>query len=187
MLLITVPEEQSEQLNEETNEFIYTPINKAVTLQLEHSLISISKWESKWHIPFFSKKDKSLDELIDYIKCMTLNKNIESDVYERLLKYPDLINQISDYMNDPMTATTFRKNSREKNNNEIVTSELIYYWMIVQNIPVEFERWHIKRLLTLIRVCNVKNAPAKKTNQKELLRRNAAINAANRKKYHTKG
>lgn len=155
---------------------------RTVTLQLEHSLVSISKWESKWHKPFLLKQEKNYDEIIDYIKCMTLTRNVKDDVYDHLSR--ENIEQINDYINDPQTATTFSNNKKNGGSREIITSELIYYWMVALNIPFEeCQKWHLNRLLTLIRVCEVKNTPAKKMSKKDIYSRQAAINAARRKKH----
>ena len=186
MLEITVPARKSTEFwDEEKQEFIYTPPTKEVTLCLEHSLISLSKWESKWCKPFLSKQEKTYEETIDYIKCMTLTKGIDDEVYTRLTR--ENIEAINNYIAAPMTATIFSKEQNRKGNNETVTNELIYYWMIALTIPVEFEKWHLNRLLTLIRVCNIKNQPPKKMSRREIMSRNAALNAARRKKLNTSG
>lgn len=156
---------------------------KETTIQLEHSLLSISKWESKWNKSFINTKDKTEDELIDYIKCMTITKNVDPNIYVCLTA--ENIQEIVNYINAPMTATTIRDTG--KSNHEIVTSELIYYWMISLNIPVKFEKWHLNRLITLIRVCSIKNQPAKKMSRGEIMQRNAALNAARKKHWNTKG
>lgn len=179
MLKIVVPE--LELWDEEKQEFSTL---KETTIQLEHSLVSISKWESKWHKAFLSKKDKSNEEIIDYIRCMTITQNVPEDVYYRLSD--ENMEAINKYIDDPMTATYFH-DDEQVNSRETVTSELIYYWMIIQNIPVNFEKWHLNRLLSLIKVCNIKNSPPKKMSSKEIMRRNSALNAARRKKYNTKG
>lgn len=179
MLKIVVPE--LELWDEKKQEFL---ILKETTIQLEHSLVSISKWESKWHKAFLSKKDKSNEEIIDYIRCMTITQNVPEDVYYRLSD--ENMEAINKYIDDPMTATYFH-DDEQANSRETVTSELIYYWMIIQNIPVNFEKWHLNRLLSLIKVCNIKNSPPKKMSSKEIMRRNSALNAARRKKYNTKG
>lgn len=179
MLEITIP--ARELFDEKTCEFTY--MNEQ-TLRLEHSLVSLSKWESKWCKPFLSKEEKTLEETIDYIKCMTLTQNVNDTVYQFLGN--DNIRKINKYIENPMTATTFGpENSRP--NREIVTSELIYYWMIALNIPFECQKWHLNRLLTLIKVCSVKNQPPKKMSKSELMSRNAALNAARRKQLNTKG
>ena len=189
MLQITIPAVEATELWDEANEiFIPVPAMKEQTLQLEHSLISLSKWESKWCKPFISNKkdDKTVDENIDYIRCMTLNKNVDPRVYMHLSESD--IEKINNYIYAPMTATVIReKKQRSGINGDPITSELIYYWMIALNIPVEFEKWHLNRLITLIRVCNIKNTPPKKRSTQEILRDNAAINAARRKKLNTKG
>lgn len=180
MLRITVP--GTEQWDESKEEFVYT---KEQTLQLEHSLISLSKWESKWKKPFLTKEDKTQEETLDYIKCMTLNQNVDPEVYDRLTN--ENIQEINRYISDPMTATFFSDDKETKPSREIITSELIYYWMIALNIPDKFEKWHLNRLLTLIKVCNVKNQPPKKRSKQEIMSRNAALNAARRKRFNTKG
>ena len=185
MLHITVPARVSEHFNEETNEFVYVTEVKEQTLQLEHSLVSLRKWESKWRKAFLSDKEKSQEELLDYIKCMTLTQNVNPDVYLGLSE--DNYKQIRDYIESPMTATVFSDEKNGKKNREVVTAELIYYWMIALNIPFECQRWHLNQLITLIRVCNVKNQPPKKRSRADILRSNAALNEARRKKLNTRG
>ena len=172
----------SELFDDEKQEFV-TPDIKI--LQLEHSLISLSKWESKWCKPFFSKEEKTPEETIDYIKCMTITPNVKDEVYSYLTR--DNVAEINKYIEAPMTATTFPDNKKGKGSKEIITSELIYYWMITLNIPPEYQKWHLNRLLTLIQVCNVKNEPAKKMSNKEIMSRNRALNAARKKKLNTRG
>lgn len=180
MLHIVIQE--GEFFDEKTEEFLKV---KKQTLQLEHSLVSLSKWESKWHKAFLGRDEKSIDETIDYIRCMTLNKNIDPKVYSLLTK--ENIKEINDYIGDPMTATTFNDRGNKKATREIITSELIYYWMIALNIPFECQKWHLNRLLTLIRICNIKNQPSKKMGKHEIMSRNAALNAARRKQLNSKG
>lgn len=169
---------------------------KDATLKLEHSLISISKWESKWHKPFLNDDEKTGEELVDYIRCMTLNSEVDPNIYFALSK--ENIKQINDYIADKHTATWFNdnKNALPKVNpnkktrhirGEIITAEIIYYWMVAYQIPFECEKWHINKLLTLIKVCNIKNEPEKKMSKAEIMRRNSAINAARRKQYNSKG
>lgn len=182
MLQIVVPA-SAELYDESTNTFLTT---KEQTLQLEHSLVSLSKWESKWGKVFLSKnKELTHEETIDYIKCMTLTPNVKPEVYETLTQ--DNINAITEYIEAPMTATYFSKGQDGPPSREQVTSELIYYWMIALNIPFECQNWHLNRLLTLIRVCNIKNQPPKKMNKKALTSRYASLNAARRKQLNTTG
>ena len=181
MLTITVPI-SPEGWDEEKQEFVEP---KSQTLQLEHSLVSLSKWESKWQKPFYSKKDMSNEETLDYIKCMTLTKNVDPDVYNHLTQ--ENIKTILDYIGNPMTATTFGKETNSGNNREVITSELIYYWMIASNIPFECQKWHLNRLITLIRVCSIKNTPPKKRSKRDIMSRNAALNAARRKQFNSNG
>ena len=179
MLEIIIPE--SEYYDEVNNQFIN---NQERVLRLEHSLVSISKWEAKWQKPFLSNKDKTVDEILDYIRCMTITQNVDIEVYKRLTE--DNMRDINAYIESPMTATTFN-NENKSSNREIVTSEIIYYWMITFNIPFECERWHLNKLLTLIKVCNIKNNPPKKMGRQELLNRNKQLNAERRKRLNSKG
>ena len=181
MLTIFVP--AKEVWDESREQFITT---NACTLQLEHSLVSLSKWESKWCKAFLSEfVEKTDEEAIDYIRCMTIN-HVPSDVYYALSQ--DDIQKISDYINAPMTATTFSdQQKRGPKNRDVVTSELIYYWMVALQIPFECQKWHLNRLLTLIQVCNIKNQPPKKMKKADILSRNASLNAARRAKMGTKG
>ena len=180
MLQITIP---GIELWDESRE-IFTQ-TKEQTLQLEHSLVSLSKWESKWCKAFLSKQEKTYEETIDYIKCMTITQNVDPNVYNHLSK--SIIDKITEYIEAPMTATYFSKEQSSGNSREQVTSELIYYWMIALNIPFECQKWHLNRLLTLIRVCNIKNQPPKKMSKRAIMSRNAALNAARRKQLNTRG
>ena len=181
MLELYIP--ACEGYDERKQEFVI--ISKEQTLQLEHSLVSLSKWESKWHKSFFTKEEKTYEETIDYIKCMTLTKNVPPEVYTLLT--PRNIQEINEYIGDSMTATTFSEDKNAKPNRERVTSELIYYWMISLGIPFECQKWHINRLLTLIKVCSIKNQPPKKSSKKQIMSRNAALNAARRKQLNSRG
>lgn len=158
---------------------------KTQVLDLEHSLVSISKWESKWHKSFIHTKDLTPEETIDYVKYMTLTKNVNPEVYN-CLSDSDYA-QIRNYIDNPMTATTFSEDKNGKANREIVTAELIYYWMIALNIPFECQKWHLNRLLTLIRVCNIKNQPPKKMGKQATLNQYAKLNAARKAQMNTKG
>lgn len=180
MLQICVP--GIEFWDEENEEFTSGP---ETIISLEHSLISISKWESKWHRPFLGKQQPKGEELIDYIKCMTITPNVKDDVYKRLTR--DNIDDILNYINDPMTATTIHERDGGRRSFEIVTSELIYYWMVALQIPFECQKWHINRLMILIRVCSIKNQPDKKMSKRSTMQQNAALNAARRKKLHSRG
>lgn len=164
-------------------EFIYS---KEQTLQLEHSLISISKWESIWHKPYLDDKDKTPEEALSYIKCMTIN-NVDPNCYTYLTQQN--INDISDYINDSMTATWFSDDDKKKSTSkkEIITSELIYYWMVAFQIPSEYQKWHINRLLTLVRICQVKNEPEKKMSKQEAAAQRRALNAQRRARANSKG
>lgn len=180
MLEIYIP--PTELWDESKLEFI---ILKGQTLKLEHSLVSLSKWESKWHKPFLTKQAKTTEETIDYIKCMTLTQNVDPAIYNSITN--DIFMEVNRYIENPMTATTFYNDHSKGGGKETITAELIYYWMIALNIPFECQKWHLNRLLTLIRVCNIKNQPPKKMSKRDMLSRNAALNAARRKQLNTKG
>lgn len=180
MLRITIP--AVEQWDETKQEFIST---KKQTLTLEHSLVSLSKWESKWCKAFLTKQEKTFEETLDYIKFMTLTQNVDPEVYKYLTN--GNIDEVNRYIEAPMTATYFSEDKNGKKSREQITAEIIYYWMISLNIPFECQKWHLNRLLTLIKVCNIKNTPPKKRGKKEIMSRNAALNAARRKQLNTKG
>lgn len=182
MLKITIPAmELYDSINNEFIEF------KEQTISLEHSLVSIAKWEAKWHKPFLSQRDKdekTIEEISDYIRCMTLTQNVDPRLYRFL---PDrIINQITSYIEDPMTATEFSGKNPPKVKT-FTTNEEIYYLMISLNIPIEFQKWHINRLMTLIRVCQEKNGSGKKMSSNEIYKMNRSLNAARKAKLHTKG
>lgn len=181
MLSIEIPEK--EFYDEAKEEFVSV---KKTTLNLEHSLVSISKWEAKWHIPFFDS-DKTPEQSLDYIRCMTLNREIKEDslVYQALSV--ENVKKINEYISNPMTATTIKETSGSNNPGQRVTSELIYWWMISFNIPSSYERWHINRLIMLIRVCSEESKPKKKMSKREIMAQNKALNAARKAKLHTKG
>lgn len=174
---LTIYVEGGELYNEKTNEFVAC---KPQVLRLEHSLVSLSKWEQKWHKPFLVKTEKTNEEVLDYIRCMTLDSNIDASIYSFLSK--ENYEQIDAYIQDPMTATTIGNDPNEKKNNKIVTNEVIYYWMCELNIPPEYAKWHLNRLLTLIQVASIEKAPPKKMSKREALNRTQSINAARRAK-----
>lgn len=136
MLELVVP--KSEQYDDDSGCFITT---KEQTLRLEHSLVSLSKWEAKWHKPYLSTKSKTVEEQIDYVRCMTLTQNVDPNVYTAIT--PQLLAVVKDYIEDSMTATTFSKEQRGRRGREIVTAEIIYYWMISHQIPFECQKWHL--------------------------------------------
>ena len=183
MLQITIP--NIEIWDDEKQEFIYLD---GCTVRLEHSLVSISKWEAKWCKPFLNNsKQLTNDEVLDYIQCMMLNKNVKPEVYYILASeyYDEIIN----YIDHPSTATTFYEYDDGKKNNdgEVITSELIYFWMTSYNIPFEAEKWHIHRLIALIKICNIKNSPPQQRSESDILAMQMRINEERKKKYNTKG
>nr|DAE24026.1 MAG TPA: hypothetical protein [Siphoviridae sp. ctoiA13] len=179
MLRLVIPE--SENWNNENEEFVYT---RGGTIYLEHSLVSISKWEAKWKKPFLSNNNKTPDEIVDYISCMSLKGDI-SELIGALSS--DNMSEINDYISDSMTATWFSEDNEKTSSSEQITSELIYYWMFSSGIPLECEKWHLNRLLTLIRVFSVKNKPPKKMGKNDILSRNRQLNEARRNKFNTRG
>lgn len=181
MLKLTVS--GRETFNEETMSF--GKDRPDVTLSLEHSLLSLSKWESIHHKAFLGKKEHTGDEMLDYIRCMNMTQNVDDEVFDRLST--ENIIQIRDYISDTMSATYLYTDPNEKGSKETITSELIYYWMFSYHIPKECEKWHLNRLLTLIRVFGIKNNPPKKMSPRQLAARNKALNDQRRKKLNTKG
>lgn len=180
MLTLLVPE--SELFDERTNEFIQI---KEQTIVLEHSLVSIAKWESKWKKSYLSSKNKTFEETLDYIRCMTITKNVNPLIYKSLKK--ESFDAIQAYINDPMTATYFYDKDDRPSGPNIVTAEVVYYWMISLGIPMECQKWHFNRLIALIRVCNIKSNTGKKMSRSEIVSRNRALNEERKRKYKTRG
>lgn len=178
MLKLTIP--SAELFDEALGEFVYS---KEQTIVLEHSLVSISKWESIFMIPFISKEERTWLETVEYVKCMTITQNVDPKVYNYLTSKN--IKDIEEYIDHPMTATTVAKG--KGGSREIVTAELIYYWMVSFNIPFECQKWHLNRLLMLVNVCSVKNQAPEKKSKAEIMNRNHSLNEARRAKYNTKG
>lgn len=182
MKTIIIP--ASECYDEESERFINIKEQKLV---IEHSLVSISKWESKWKKPFISTAEKTMEELQDYVRCMTLTQNVNDDVYKAIPV--NIMNEIIEYMNDPMSATWFSDIDKKHNgrNGEVITSELIYYWMTAANIPMECQKWHLNRLMTLIRIAGEKNQPPKKMSKNDILKQNKSLNAMRRARAKSRG
>lgn len=176
MFTLTIP--GGEFWNETTEEFIHT---KEQNLSLEHSLVSLAKWESRWNVPFLDKKPLSFERTVDYIRCMTLTQNVDPKVYDCITQKH--VKAVKAYMDLPMTAATFKIRKNTSGSNEAITAETFYYWMISYEIPIEMcQKWHLNRLIALIRFCSIKNNPGPKMSRREILSDYAAINAARRKK-----
>lgn len=181
MLQITIP--AGEQYDEKTQQFVNR--TREQTLQLEHSLVSLSKWEAKWCKPFLTKDVKTNAEAVDYVRCMTITQNVDPNVYNYITN--EIMEQVNRYIEAPMTATWFTENGSNKSSSKQITSELIYYWMVALNIPFECQKWHLNRLLTLIKVCNIESQPPKKMSKRDAMSRQKALNDARRRQLNTKG
>lgn len=181
MLRLEIP---GREFWDEKNE-CFIQSNSAI-LTLEHSLLSISKWESTWKKPFLDDSQKTKEEMLDYVRCMTISLSGDSSIYNSIDR--ESLNKIFAYIDDPMTATTFREQKTNRRRGEFITSELIYYWMICCGIPFDpCEKWHINRLMTLIHIYNVKSEKPKKMSQKEWAAQRRSINESRMKALHSKG
>jgi hypothetical protein len=171
-----------EMFDDESQEFT---TKDDVTLELEHSLVSLSKWESRHEKPFLGKTEKTSDEVLDYIKCMVLTPNVPDQVFSKFSE--ENYTQINDYIEAKMTATWFNEVPGAPKSRDVITAELVYYWMVVFQIPFECETWHLNRLFTLIRICNVKQSKPKKMSRSEIAARNRELNAQRRAQLGTSG
>lgn len=182
MLKIHIPE--TEAYSDRYEKFINV---KATDIVLEHSLISISKWEAKYHKPFIDNNvEKTNDELVDYIRFMSLSSNVDPNAFKVIPQ--EEMDRIIEYIKDPQSATTFSDEKNGRASREIITSELIYYWMVALQIPFECQKWHINRLLTLVKICNIKNNPDKhKMSKSDIYAQNRMLNAKRRAKLHSRG
>lgn len=185
MLTIIIPRQEGYELFDPVkNEFVpVAGIDHELVLHLEHSLVSLQKWEEKYHKSFLSTTDKSEEESKYYVYCMCIE-----DVPEYIFDFLTAENyrEISKYLEDPHTATTIKQDN-SKRSREIITAEIIYYWMTALQIPAEYRYWNLNQLLTLIQVCNIKNQPPKKMGKKDMVNSNRALNAARKKKLGTHG
>ena len=180
MLTIVVP--GTEMFDETSQEFV---TKDDVILELEHSLVSLSKWESKFKKPFLTDEQKTSEETMYYIEAMITSLNHPIDTVLRLSR--ENITQINNYVESTQSATTFGQMPETKGRGEVITSELIYYWMVAFNIPFECESWHLNRLFALVRICNIKNSKPKKMSRNEIASRNRELNALRRERYGTSG
>lgn len=180
MLTITVPEKES--FDEAHSRFVKM---EGGTFEIEHSLAAIAKWEAAHSVPFLSSSQKTIEESLDYIRCMTVTPGVSPALYTRIDN--SMMKQINEYIESKQTATTIRKIGSKKVSREIITAEVIYYWMIATGVPPEYDQWHLNKLLTLIEVCNAKNNPGKKMKQKDVLAQNRALNEMRKAKHNTRG
>ena len=180
MLIITIDE--LEVFNEETNEF---ETFKPITIELEHSLISLSKWESKYQKPFLTNSEKSVEELFGYLQAMVLTPGVDPDVLYRCST--EDITKIQEYIDSPQSATTFGSMPERRGPGEVITSELVYYWMVAYTIPFECQHWHLNRLFALIRICNIKNSGPEEMSRNEIAQRNRELNEQRKRQLGTRG
>ena len=180
MLKVTILGEEYFNESSETLEYYGN-----IELDLEHSLVSVSKWESKFEKPFLDVKQKTEEEIRWYFYFMTLTPGVEFDIFFRMSQ--DNLNAITAYIESKATATTFGELPKTPGRGERITAELIYYWMVAYNIPFECQHWHLNRLFALIRICNIKNNPGKKMSKNEIAARNRELNEKRRAELGTKG
>lgn len=180
--MLTVCIAMQEAFDDDKQEFV---VSKTHLIELEHSLVSLSKWESFFEKPFLNNKDKTTEEALSYVKMMVVGEEIPPEVFVRLSN--ENLDEINQYINAKMTATTFSERPEARGPKEVITAEIIYYWMVSLNIPFECQHWHLNRLLTLIKVCNLKNTPQKKMNKRDLAARNRELNAQRKAKLGTRG
>lgn len=179
MLTIRVP--LSEKFDEETNRFI---VHESCDIRMEHSLVSLSKWEQKYKKPFLSNDEKTTEEALWYIRAMMLD-DVPDEIFDKISKKN--FAEINEYIEDPMTATWFKDTKQTSRVREVITSEIIYYWMLTMNIDMVCENWHLSRLMTLIRVASEKNQPEKKLSSEQIAQRNRELNARRKAELNTKG
>lgn len=179
MLRLTIV--TAEGFDDSKNEFVEY---ETAMVELEHSLLSLSKWESKWEIPFLGSEEKTDEQVLDYVRMMILGDEITEELLSKFtVKEFDTIKK---YINAKMTATTFNETKKETAK-EVITAEIIYYWMIALGIPFECETWHLERLLTLIKVCNIKNAPKDKRSARQSAEERRALNEQRRRETGSRG
>lgn len=173
---------ESEAYDEEKNEFFN--VGGAV-LDFEHSLLSLSKWESKYKKPFLSSGEKTSEETLGYLEAMLLTPGVDLDVLRTASL--ESFEKIRQYIESSESATIFGEMPERRGPGEVITSELIYYWLVAFNIPFECEKWHLNRLFALIRICNIKNSPPKKLSKSEAAQRNRDLNKKRREQLGTTG
>jgi hypothetical protein len=180
MLHVVVP---GQEMYDEETETFSTPV--AAEFDIEHSLVSLSKWESRWEVPFLATPQKTTEQVLGYIQMMVVGPEPAPEVFQQLSN--DNLLAINTYIGAQMTATWFNEPKHVKNSPEVITAELIYYWMIALGIPFECQYWHLNRLMTLIKVCNIKNQKPKKMSAREAAAQQRALNAQRKAQYGTTG
>lgn len=181
--MLTIVVEEVESFDNEKQVFL--TVEQAFTLELEHSLLSLSKWESKYETPFLGNEKHSSEEIFDYLKMMTLTPNVPDSVYDRLTG--EHYHKINEYIESKQSATIFGEMPQTRGRGENITSELIYYWMVAYTIPFECEHWHLNRLFSLIRICNVKNSKKQKMPKAQLSQRYRELNEKRKAEFNTRG
>lgn len=171
----------SEAFDEEKQEFVF----ETFPLELEHSLVSLSKWESEFEKPFLAAEEKTNEEALGYIRAMIVTPDYPSDILNKLQQ--EDVDAINRYIEAKMTATWFAETKETGPRRQTITSELVYYWMTSYQIPWEAENWHLNRLFTLIKVFNAQNEKPKKTGAKEMAERRRALNEQRRAQFKTRG
>lgn len=180
--MLTIQIVLNEGFDNDKQEFV---VLESFPLLLEHSLVSLSKWESRYCKPFLGQEEKTLEETLGYIEAMVLNPEFPPEVLSKLSKIN--FTQINEYINAKQTATWFNDPPNQRPSREIITNEVIYYWMIALGVPMECQHWHLNRLLTLIKVCNVKNTPPKKMGRKEQANMQRQLNAERKARLQSRG
>ena len=180
--MLTLIVGRQEHFDEEKSEFLFLG---GVELSFEHSLVSLSKWESKFQKPFLTPGNKTNEDTLAYIRFMLLTEDVPDEVLMRMTQKD--LDAINDYIESSQSATTFGVLPEKKSTGDVITSELIYFWMVNYNIPFEVENWHLNRLFSLIRICNVKNSKPKKLSPHEIAQRNRDLNAKRKAELQTSG
>jgi hypothetical protein len=180
--MLTIVVELQEAYNNDTEEFVSS---KVYPLNLEHSLVSLAKWESKWEKPFLSDTSKTPEETLWYVKAMTLTPDVPDEIYDMLSN--ENLEAVNAHINAKMTATWFVKKPTRASSREVITAELVYFWMTTLSIPFECQHWHLNRLLTLVQVCNEKNKKPTTVSGKEAAQRRSALNAERKTKLNSQG
>jgi hypothetical protein len=169
--------------DEETETFVEHIVS---SIDFEHSLASMSKWESKWEQAFLGRTEKTAEQVYDYLSMMCLTPGVTREQILGLSQ--ENFTQINEYIESQQTATKFAEQPNRRGSGEQITSDLVYYWMVAFRIPWEAQYWHLNKLLALVRICNAKQSgKTQKVPRHDTAQRNRDLNAERRKKYGTSG